>query len=140
MDSSLELFIAYIVIGNALLYMLINRYATDTVTFAAKSLISFSLFCCLSALLLLNIDVYQSLNNIAKFDLVNLWRFFYWSSFFFGYIVFVVLSEHDRVGGSSSLTGIWLNFYRERMPLFVSMIASAVLVVLFLIYKNFISV
>jgi hypothetical protein len=140
MDSYLGLFIGYILAGNALLYLIINRYATDTVTIAAKSLISFSLFCGLSALVLLNIDVYQSLNNLVEFDLVNLWRFFYWCSFFFGYIVFVVLSEHDRVGGSSSLTGIWLNFYRERMPLFVSIVVSAVMVVLFMIYKNFISV
>jgi hypothetical protein len=128
----------YVLLGNLFLYLLIDRYATNTVTFAAKTLISFSIFCCFSVLVLLNIDVYQSLNNSFVFDLVNVWRFFYWTSFLFGYVVFVVLSEHDRIGSSSSLTSIWINFYRQRLPFFCSIIAFTILALFFMIQKNII--
>lgn len=125
------LFMTYAVVLISLLYSFINQLAIKVTPFYTKVLITMAWFTSISVLVILNIDVYQSVNNTVMIELTNFWRFFYWSSFIFGYIVFVILSEYDRQGSGKSLFEIWVDYYRQRLPIFISVFLS---IVLFLIY------
>ena len=113
-------FSVYCLIGNILLYKYISFFAMKITPVPTKLLLSFSLFCCMTAVVLTKIDAYQTLHNEHTFARTNFWRFFYWSSFVFGYVVFVILSESDRVGGSTSFLQMWVDFYKARLLLFGS--------------------
>lgn len=127
----LYVFMVYSAILLGLLYFLIDQLAIKITPFYTKALITMAWFTSISALIILNIDVYQSVNKSEVIDLRHFWRFFYWSSFIFGYIVFVILSEYDRQGSGKSLFEIWIDYYRERLPIFMTIFLS---VICFLIY------
>ena len=125
------IFMTYTLILLSMLYYFINQLAIKITPFYTKALITMAWFTSVSALVILNIDVYQSVNHTTLIDLTNFWRFFYWSSFIFGYIVFVILSEYDKQGSGKSLFEIWVDYYRRRLPIFITIFMT---VIFFLIY------
>lgn len=130
------LFVAYSVMTLSGLYALVNQLAIRVTPFYTKALITAAWFTSVSALVILNIDVYQSVNKETQVELTNFWRFFYWSSFIFGYVVFVILSEYDRQGSGKSLFEIWVDYYRRRLPIFIGIFAAIAAFLVYLIHAG----
>lgn len=118
--SAFVIFSLYSLIANFALYQFVTYYIVKTATSATKLMLAFSLYCCLSAVVLTPIDLYQSLHDQRWYELTNYWRFLYWVSFVFGYVVFVVVAEKDRVGEEGGLLSMLIGFYRERLWMFAS--------------------
>lgn len=128
--------LGYTLLANFVLYRFVTHYAMKIVPVATKLLLSGALFCCATAVLLTPIDLYQSLHSAHVYSLTNGWRFLYWISFLFGYVVFVVISEKDRVGESRSFLESWVGYYRQRAVFFGAGILGSVVLVVFLLYKG----
>lgn len=126
----------YTLLANFGLYRLVSHYAMKIVPVPTKALLSFSLFCCLSAVVVTPLDLYQSIHADHVYPLTNFWRFLYWISFLFGYVIFVVISEKDRVGESRGFLESWLDFYRQRAVIFIGGGAAAVVAVVVLLWKG----
>jgi hypothetical protein len=126
----------YTLLANVGLYHIVAHYAMKIVPVPTKALLSFSLFCCLTAVVLTPLDLYQSIHDNHVYPLTNFWRFLYWISFLFGYVIFVVISEKDRVGESRSFLESWVDFYRQRAVLFVGGGIAAIVLVVVLLWKG----
>lgn len=142
-------FVCYATIALPLIYLLVNNLAVKTATLASKLLFTIAWFITLTALFILNIDVYQSIIKplpgsdssnpafLLKMDneyylahepvnLIQYWRVFYWSSLLFGYVVFTILEEYESQGSGKSIFAIWLDYYKKRLPFFITIIAFVV--------------
>lgn len=124
--------------GYLLCFAGVQRMSNAFVSFAAKALLALAWFLSLASLVAINLDIYQTLRQPQpqpQTELLGLWRFFYWGSFFLGYIVFVVLGEREPHDRSSPLQ-LWVRFYRRRLRLFVCGGAAALLATLYLLWRG----
>ena len=118
------------------LYSYVNQLAIKITPFYTKALITIAWFITMSILVVLNIDVYQSVNKTELIDLTNFWRFFYWSSFIFGYIVFVILSEYDKQGSGRSMFEIWIDYYKQRLTIFIIIFFATSFFFIYLLFNG----
>lgn len=131
--------LVFSLISNITIFTIYSRLSSPNVTLSSKLFMTTSNFAALSALLILNIDVYQNITNTKSNQLYIYWKSLYWASFIFGYFIFVILSEKDRFGGSRSTLSLFMNFYKQRLiPLFLIVIVSTGLLFV-LIYRNLLS-
>ena len=140
-QTTITITVGYLFLGQLAFYRLVHSYAIKTASFSSKFLIAFSLLCCFTALVILNIDISQSLRlqGAPLIDLTPYGRFFYWSSFLFGYVIFVVRAERERLGNSDNFFLVWLNFYRRQLLLFVMIAFSVVFLVVYLLKNKLIT-
>ncbi len=65
-----------------------------------------------------------------------IWKIFYWSTYIFGYFIFVILGELDRKGKKHSIVVILMDYYFAKFVYFILIFLVCVVVVSYLLVRG----
>lgn len=133
MSENLFYWLGFVGLTNAFFYKICSFYSNRNVSVTSKIVISTSNFCALSALIVLNVDVHQTLTQNQVYETYTFWRILYWISFVYGYIVFVALSEKERFGDSKTTKTLLVDFYKQRF-LQIFLFGTILIVLIYALY------